>query len=520
MNVRRLSWHPLLFAAAIVLSAWLDAAVSPWAMFRPLLVAVGLAAVLTVVAALVTRSWQLGGIAASAIVALLWSKQLVDAVRDVIGRAGAVVAILFIGLIVAVVVLAVVLIRRRAPEWTRDRVTGVLNAAAGLLVVATLAFGLINGTLPALAGDLEQGIGLEEWTDADGGASSEHPDVYAILLDGYPRADVLEYAFDIDNAEFLAELESRGFAVADLAHSDYLWTHVSVPSALNLAYVEQIPEMAAVMEGSAPRQPTLRHVVARNEAFEVAREAGYDVVGIPAGFEEVAPRQADVYLDGGQLNEFELSLLASTFTGDLVNLVAADFASGQLRSRILGNLETLPRVAGASGRPPAFVWAHVPAPHQPVVMGADGAPLAVPISDAWFADSPGERGETTEEFVERYRAQLPYLNERILEAIDGILDASSSPPVIVLFADHGSASVVDWNVTDPAEADPARLLERTGILFAALTPEVEGVFPDDISPVDMYRLLFDAYLGTDHGRAVPPEGGGHVEPVDASVLGE
>ena len=148
----------------------------------------------------------------------------------------------------------------------------------------------------------------------------------------------------------------------------------------------------------------------------------------------------------------------------------------------------------------------------------DGAPVVVPLTDAWFADSPGERGEDHDEFVERYRAQLPYLNDRILETIDEIVEASEVPPVIVLFADHGSASVVDWNETDPDEADPARLLERTGSLFAALTPEREDVFPDDISPVDLFRLLFDAYLETDYGRATPPEGGGQVAPVDASVL--
>ena len=463
---------------------------------------------------------QLGAIIASAIVVLLWSKQLIDAARTVVDRSGPIVATVLIVSIGAVIALAADVARRRAPHWTRDRVTRVLNSASALLVIATLAFGLMNGTLPALAGDLQQGIGLDDWTDAADGPAAAKPDIYTILIDGYPRADVLEYAFDLDNTAFLAALEERGFATADLAHSDYLWTHVSVPSALSLAYVEQIPEMVAVIDGTAPRQPTLRHLVARNPAFDAARGAGYDVVAVAAGFEEVAPRQADVYLDGGQLNEFELSLLASTFTGDIVNLVALDFASGQLRSRILGNLETLAEVAAARGRPPALVWAHLPAPHQPVVLGEDGAPVAVPISDDWFADSPGERGETTEAFVERYRAQMPYLNERILAAIDGILDASESPPVIVLFADHGSASVVDWNVTDPDEADPARLLERTGILFAALTPEHEGVFPDDISPVDLFRLLFDAYLGTDHGRAVPPVDGGHVEPVDASVLGE
>ena len=319
--------------------------------------------------------------------------------------------------------------------------------------------------------------------------------MYVILLDGYPRADVLDYAFDIDNSAFLDALAERGFTVAPDSHSDYLWTHVSVPSALNLAYVEQIPEMSAFIEGRAARQPTLRHTVSDNEAFAVARGHGYDTVAVASGFEEVAPRQADVYVDSGNLNEFEISLLTSTFAGAVVNAVAPDFGSGQLRERIQANLDALPEIAATRDRPPALVFAHVPAPHQPTVLGEDGEPVVVPLTDTWFADSPGERGEDHDEFVERYRAQLPYLNERVLETIDGIVENSEVPPVIVLFSDHGSASVVDWNQTDPAEADPARLLERTGNFFAAITPGREDVFPDDISPVDLFRLLFDAYFG-------------------------
>ena len=184
----------------------------------------------------------------------------------------------------------------------------------------------------------------------------------------------------------------------------------------------------------------------------------------------------------------------------------------------MANLDTLPDIAATRDRAPALVFAHVPAPHQPVVSGADGAPVVVPLTDTWFADSPGERGEDHDEFVERYRAQLPYLNERILETIDGIVEASEVPPVIVLFADHGSASVVDWNQTEPADADPARLLERTGNLFAALTPGRENVFPDDISPVDLFRLLFDAYYDTDHGRAIPPETAARSRRSTRSVL--
>ena len=129
-----------------------------------------------------------------------------------------------------------------------------------------------------------------------------------------------------------------------------------------------------------------------------------------------------------------------------------------------------------------------------------------------------ERGEDQDEFIERYRAQLPYLNERILAAIDNVIASSDVPPVIVLFADHGSASAVDWNATDPSEAEPARLLERTGTLVAALTPDRSDVLPDDISPADLLRLVFDAYWETDYGRATPPANGGQIPPVDASAL--
>lgn len=508
----RLPWHPVLFAVVIVLTAWLDAAVSPFAAFRSLFVAVLLAVVLTGVLGLLLRSLPLGGIAASAVICLLWSRELIDAAASVATRMGwfAVVWVVLIGL---TGVLAARAIRRVSRRVTRDVVTSALNRLGVLLLLVTIVAGVARGRLAAVGEDLGQGVPLESagLSDASG------RDLFVILLDGYPRADVLEYAFDIDNTPFLSALADRGFEIAGASHSDYLWTHVSVPSALNLAYVEDIPGMLDVNEGRAARQPTLRMTVADNVAFDVAREHGYTTVAVGSGFEEVATRLADVYVDGGQLNEFEVSLLTSTFTGDVLNVVAPDFASSQQRERIAFNLGVLGDIAAAD-LGPKLVFAHIPAPHQPVVFGENGAPISVPLTDAFFADSPGERGEDPNAFIERYRAQLPYLNERILVAIDAILGASTEPPAIVLFADHGSASVVDWNATEPDEADPARLLERTGILFAALTPEQDEVFPDDISPVDLFRLLFDAYLDTDYGRAVPPGGGGQIEPLDASVL--
>lgn len=512
-----LPWHPALFAAVIVITLLLDAAVSPYAAARPLLVAVAAAVTVAVVASILLRSPERGGIFTSGVIGLLWSKQLLVSGRDIVSRMGP-AAILWVMLLLIALFLVLRILRRGTRRLTVTKLTALLNRAAVMLLVATLGLGVISGRLPALFKDLEQGVDLAAWTASPSEAAPPRPDIYVILLDGYPRADVLEFAFDLDNAPFTDALGEREFRVADGSHSDYLWTHVSVPSALNLAYVEQIEAMRDVIENRVPRQPTLRGTIANNVAFDQAREHGYTPIAVGAGFEEVAPRRADVYVDGGQLNEFEISLIASTFGGEIVAALAPDFASGQQRERIVFNLDVLAEIASTRDRPPALVFAHVPAPHQPIVFGDGGEPVAVPISGSWFADSPQERGEPQAEFLDRYRAQLPYLNDRILAAIDEIVANAEQPPVIVLFADHGSASAVNWNKTQPKDADPARLLERTGTLFAALTPERERVFPDDISPVDIFRLLFDAYLGTDHGRATPPPDGGQIRPVDASVL--
>lgn len=512
-------WHPLVFAAVVVVTAWLDSAISPYAVIRPLGGALAFAALLLGVGALITRSLQLGAIAATAVIWLIWSKTLLDVGATAFERLGA-----FAALWLVAIGLVVVLIARRliplARRWTLQSVTRALNRASLLLLAASLVLGVLSGTIPSMARDLAGASSLDEWIAAGSSGQEEAPDIYAILLDGYPRADVLEYAFGIDNSAFLDALADRGFDVSTLGHSDYLWTHVSVPSALNMAYIEQIPGLREVVDEEVPQQPALRHAVTENTVFDFVRDRGYDTVAIASGFEQVTARQADVFVDSGQMTEFEVSLLASTFAGDALALLAPDLASSQHRDRILDGLAALPEIARAHDRPPALVFAHVPAPHQPAVFGADGEPVAVPIGEDFYADSPMERDEDPAEFRERYRQQLPYLNERILATIDGIVSSSRVPPVIVLFADHGSASRTDWNATSPVTADPAIVLERTGTLFAALTPGREDVYPEEVSPVDLFRLLFDAYFDTDLGRAIPPEGGGQIPPVDAAVLEE
>ena len=137
---------------------------------------------------------------------------------------------------------------RGVDELTRDCVDRSSTAASVLLVVATLA----SGSSTARCGDFGPRPGRRTRGLAVGRPRhAATPDIFVILLDGYPRADVLDYAFDIDNAGVRRRARRARLRRRRVGHSDYLWTHVSVPSALNLAYVEQIPAMADVIEGRA-----------------------------------------------------------------------------------------------------------------------------------------------------------------------------------------------------------------------------------------------------------------------------
>ena len=72
-----------------------------------------------------------------------------------------------------------------------------------------LGFGLVRGRLDSLGADLRQGIPLYAWAGSASGDQTQ-PDLFVILLDGYPRAYVLDYAFGIDNTPFLDELAIAG----------------------------------------------------------------------------------------------------------------------------------------------------------------------------------------------------------------------------------------------------------------------------------------------------------------------
>ena len=64
------------------------------------------------------------------------------------------------------------------------------------------------------------------------------PDIYYIILDDYAGIQSLKQNFNFDNTEFYDQLSKKGFFVSSNSFSNYPFTILSIPSSLNMQYLD------------------------------------------------------------------------------------------------------------------------------------------------------------------------------------------------------------------------------------------------------------------------------------------
>jgi hypothetical protein len=493
-NPRRtlLDWPlaPICMALAFFLVSLLSAAISPFAVVRGVTIGLLLVVVITALVWWALRNVHAASlVAATAVLALIFPGQASQA-GDIAERLSkgaptAVVVALFVGFMGAATLLVWIVWQR----WQRvDGLRSIarsVNGIALVVLILALANGALAGKLDQIALDARQGRSCV-CPPPDQAAASVQPDVFLVLLDGYARADSLAQQFSFDNGPFLDDLRAREFDVAEDAQSDYLWTHSTLASMLNMRLVEEIPALDDVLAGREPQYPAVRNVINDNRVFQAFRGLGYDVVATATGYERTALRRADVFLDDGQMNEWEYSILRSTLVGAVLQVINPDFAAAQHRDRIRSEFEFLDELAAEDSARPMFALVHVPAPHLPAVFDREGNPRRVPMSSSFYADSAKERGEPAEEVAAAYRDQLAYLNTLVIQSLDELI-RNRPDAVVIVMSDHGSAVHVDWD-----KPDRDALVDRTRVLFAARTPGFDAVFSHDHRLVNTFSDLLEA----------------------------
>jgi hypothetical protein len=338
------------------------------------------------------------------------------------------------------------------------------------------------------------------------GAAGEqiHPDVYYIIVDGYPRSDFISQHIGSSNSEFLENLETRGFYVAHCSMSNYSDTRFSLASTLNMTYLDDgkdIPEV--VYSGS-----TLDSMIRSGDVQQNFSDLGYTIVTFESGYKWLRWETSDLHLARAQgrssllfeagLNDFEQLLVDTTSVKLLIDIPVlinrtqmetlveiVNNPRASHRERVMYTLDQLPTIPNiVSG--PKFVYAHIVFPHPPFVVDAAGNPLQ---------NSPPNE-------LTAYADQITYLNHRLLQIIDMLIESSDPEPIIIIQGDHGATI----NYQDQGINESNRL----GILNTYYLPakpnargDQAGNFNDhlypSITPVNTFRLVFDQYFNGDYG---------------------
>lgn len=458
-----LEWHAVPLAAAFVLDRFAAWPVSLAVLPRPLIVALGGATLLVLISRLVLRNPGWAALAAGALVSVVFLDPILMLVYAALLAWQPALRLLRLGRGAHG--------RRSRGEASAEPVRVAAFASTVLLVLA----------LVRVAGSGAITLPQPSVSAASEAVAASRPNVHLILLDGYPRADTLRDTFGYDNEPFLSELEAIGFEVAHDARSNYTKTGLTLASMFNGSYVGDLPGAGSSV---ASQYRAIQPIINRSELLGTFQSHGYRIRSVASAFSTIALERADVVIESGRLNEFEVALAQNSVAGRVGVLDLREMLAWQARSAVEENLAA----ARFSADQPTFSFVHVMSPHPPFVLGTDDpvahVPACFPISCGLWEPSVGVTDVPVAEYAAGMRDQLDGLNPLVLKAVRDIVERDPGAIVIVM-SDHGAR----YSLDDPDE--------QVRSLFAARTPGHDGLFPADVAPVNVLRGVLTAYLGED-----------------------
>ena len=317
-------------------------------------------------------------------------------------------------------------------------------------------------------------------------------DIYLIVLDAYAREDVLRQVYGYDNAGFLNSLRAEGFQVADGAFSNYLSTKLTLPSLLNMRYLDYLTKQYGP---NYPNVMPLMRDIQHNIVVSSLRDLGYRIVNITSDVSYASLADPDEVIawsgDSGTLNALETVLVDMTpMRLWRANRSTSNASEPEERRRrhLHFNLQQLAHQGKAEG--PKFVYVHIMAPHNPFVFDRQGEPTASDFRMFHEYEAPQAAA-----IGKAYTDQVHYLNGQVLSSIKKILADSKVEPIIAVMGDHGLRLHLRERAGDSC------LQESFAILYALHLPGQNApVLAPVASPVNTFRMIFDTYFATRLGR--------------------
>ncbi len=474
---RLLFLHPYIFSicsAIILYVGMLDVSVyiSPWEVILPTLWAIVICLILVLIAYLFARETKIAAVIASLFVlGLLHLWYIFVAVTSI-------------------TVLGIIIIRIFRKKVDYQDVNLILSLISvfmfGFYLYKFLEFVFAQPSLQSRPVMTQQVMAAQKIITS----RDQFPDIYYIILDGYGRADVLQTIHGYDNSAFIAALEQRGFIVAPESQANYSRTLLSLSSSLNMQYLDGLSEIMGDSNLWWPAGDAIQHSQVRS----FLEQEGYQTIIIASGWDYTDIRDGDAFIKPYtfMLRDFQKAFISWTnlhYLGEIHWDLVSFPSENESRRVVQYAFAALPDVAKIPG--PKFVFSHILSPHPPYLFDEDGEPVESKYTHPQIG-SPGYF-ESVVQYRQAYLEQLTFISRKTLEMIDGILAQSNTPPVIILQADHGPDVFMDFDsITNTC------LYERYSILNAYYLPGISSEeIPQNITPVNSFRLVFNLYFGTD-----------------------
>lgn len=355
-----------------------------------------------------------------------------------------------------------------------------------IVAITLVAISLINiGIYEVKTFNLMPETASERPTSLDLKDSHNLPDIYYIILDEYARADTLKEFWDYDNSEFIDYLTSKGFYVASKSRTNYSHTLLSLPSSLNMEYINYLSNRVTPQD-----ETVLIKMMSNNKVSQFLKSKGYRYIFVTSLDWKGVDKYAEVLQYKGafgiKISNFAKSLVRTTA------LAPFEVYFGRLgANEVLYVFDTLADIPAI--KEPKFVFAYLCCPHPPFIFDRNGN-LAKPSTILFQTKDPEKHAL---QIHQAYLEQLIFITKKVETLVDELLSKSDVPPVIILQADTGPS----WYIQQPGRelTEETLMQERMKILNAYFLPDNgKRLLYESITPVNSFRIIFNLYFGTDY----------------------
>jgi len=361
-----------------------------------------------------------------------------------------------------------------------DNLNIIINVIAITLIIITIpnfTYGSISTLEANEEMQLERHEKIYELKNTDILNSTEKPDVYYIILDGYGGTKRMKQDFGFDNYGFLSELTNRGFFASDSSSSNYPSTQWSVPSIFSMNYLPTKEKEQSDIKYAF----LIRELQWKNEVMRNFHDLDYEIITYqPSGYNDRHFGFVDQFFcqeENSKNSKFNEALLRISILNYFINLMELE----NKRQNILCGFSEIVNLKENENKP-IFAFMHLMIPHPPYAFDSNGGLVIggrVHTEEGSFVDE------------EKYVNTIKFANKKILEVVENILE-NNEKAIIIIQSDHGYDFEI--NHKNPSKTS---LKQRFSNINAIYVPD-KDVFYEGVTPVNTFRIIFNECFGASY----------------------